>query len=92
MLKYWLSPSVTLCSSGSHTGPGEVLIIPDVGSRNQSGGLCRCQDDTSLCLAIQEDVSQVACYCQQGHMVEINEPCSNGQSFCPGNSSNLGCV
>ena len=27
--------------SGSHTGPGEVFVIPEVGSKNQSGGACK---------------------------------------------------
>ena len=73
--------------SGSHTGPGEVLVIPEVGSRNQSGGLCRCRDESSLCLALQEDVSQVICYCQQGHLVDINQPCSDGDNQPDNNCS-----
>ena len=63
-------------SSGSHAGPGELFIIPPVGGRNQSGGLCKCRDSSSQCLALTEDVSQVICYCQHGGLVDVNIPCT----------------
>ena len=39
-------------------------------------GLCKCSEESSQCLALYEDVSQVICYCQEGGLVDINVPCN----------------
>jgi len=62
-------------TTGEHTGPGEVFIIPDIStSKNQSQ--CKCHDADSLCLALSEDVADVNCYCSSGHLVDVNIPCN----------------
>ena len=64
-------------TTGEHTGPGEVFIIPDIStSKNQSQ--CKCHDADSLCLALSEDVADVNCYCSSGHLVDVNIPCNEG--------------
>jgi len=59
---------------GRHTGPGEVIFIPDI-STSKNHTQCKCSDADSLCLAVSEDVSDVNCYCPNGKLVDVNIPC-----------------
>ena len=73
-LVIWLDESL-----GKHTGPGEVFIIPDIGdTKNQTQ--CKCHDPDSLCMALNEGVSSVLCYCKNGNTVDVNGPCTTGKS------------
>ena len=64
---------------GKNTGPGEVLIIPDIGG-NKNQTQCKCHDIDSKCVALDERVSNVNCYCKGGILVDVNIPCTRGIS------------
>ena len=35
----------------------------------------------SLCMALNEGVSAVRCYCRSGNTVDVNVPCTHGEYF-----------